>query len=146
MTDDVAVAVPVTPREQVVATARGLAVIFVPISLLRAVMDIRFEGGRGLLSIVDFDTVVMDLVSGFVVVLLWRRRRAIGDRLPLVLFGFTLSLVTALLLGYVVTNLGSLWRLRSLIAVPLWILVIAVAPRSENHREQRVRNEQAIAG
>lgn len=136
--DNVAVAVPVRPREQVAAAARGLAVIFVPISLLRTVTSIRIEGGRGLLSIVDFDTVVMDAVSIFLVALLWRRRRAIGDRLPLVLFGLTLSLVTALLVGYVVTNLGTLWRLRSLIALPLWIPVIALAPRSESRREHPV--------
>ena len=70
----------------------------------------------------------------------------IGDRLPLVLFGLTLSLVTALLVGYVVTNLGTLWRLRSLIAVPLWILVIALAPRAESAREQEMKREQAIGG
>ena len=144
--DDVAVAVPVRPREQVAAAARGLAVIFVPISLLRTVTNIRIEGGRDLLSIVDFDTVVMNAVSVFVIALLWRRRRAIGDRLPLVLFGVTLSFVTALLVGHVVTNLGTSWRLRSLIAVPLWILVIALAPRKESHREQRTKSEQAIAG
>jgi hypothetical protein len=66
------------------------------------VTNIRIEGGRGLLSIVDFDTVVMNAVSVFVIALLWRRRRAIGDRLPLVLFGVTLSFVTALLVGHVV--------------------------------------------
>jgi len=146
MADDLAVAVPVTPREQAIAAARGLAVIFVPISLLRAVTDIHFEGGRGLLSIVDLDTVVMDVVSVFVLALLWRRRRAIGDRLPLVLFGLTLSFVTALLVGYVVTNLGTLWRLRSLIAVPLWILVIALAPRAESVREQGMKREQVLGG
>jgi len=142
MLNNLAVAVPVTPREQVVAAARGLAVIFVPISLLRAVTDIRFEGGRGLLLIVDFDTVAMDAVSIFVLALLWRRRRAIGDRLPLVLFGLTLSFVTAVLVGYVVTNLGTLWRLRSLIAVPLWIVVIALAPRAESGPEQEMKSEQ----
>jgi len=146
MADNLAFAVPVTPREQAVAAARGLAVIFVPISLLRAVTDIHFDGGRGLLSIVDLDTVVMDVVNVFVLVLLWRRRRAIGDRLPLVLFGLTLSLVTALLVGYVVTNLGTLWRLRSLIAVPLWILVIALAPRAESVREQGMKREQVLGG
>ena len=142
----VAVAVPVTPREQVVAVVRGLAVMFVPISLLKAVTDIRIEGGRGLLSVVDFDTVVMDAVSLFVLALLWRRRHAIGDRLPLVLFGLTLSFVTAVLVGYVVTNLGTSWRLRSLIVVPLWIVVIALAPRAESAREQEMKREQAIGG
>jgi hypothetical protein len=95
---------------------------------------------------VDFDTVVMDAVSLFVLALLWRRRHAIGDRLPLVLFGLTLSCVTAVLVGYVVTNLGTSWRLRSLIVVPLWIVVIALAPRAESAREQGMKREQAIGG
>jgi hypothetical protein len=43
-------------------------------------------------------------------------------------------------------TLATAAALRSLIAVPLWIVVIAVAPRSESRREQRVRNEQAIVG
>jgi len=52
--------------------------------------------------------------------------------------GVTLSFVTALLVGYLVSNLGTLWRLRSLIAVPPWILVIALAPRPESRREHPV--------
>jgi len=36
-----------------------------------------------------------------------------------------------MLLGYVVTNYGTLWRLRSLVVVPLWLLVVALSERPE---------------
>jgi hypothetical protein len=65
--------------------------------------------------------------------LLWKRRRAIGDRLPFVLFVLILATTTAMLLGYVVTNYGTLWRLRAMVAVPLWVLVVALSPRAGMH-------------
>jgi hypothetical protein len=123
-------AMPITIGEQLVTVARGVAVIFVPIALLERVSSVDIDGGRGLLSIVDLDTLVLDITSLGVLILLWRRRHTIGDRLPFVAFGLILAAVSAVLLGYVVTNFGTLWRLRSFIAVPLWLLVLAVAPRS----------------
>ena len=56
-TDPAARAVPVTLREQFTALATGLAVVFVPISLLQSVSAVEIQGGRGLLSIVDIDTI-----------------------------------------------------------------------------------------
>jgi hypothetical protein len=123
-------AVPTNLREQLRTVLVGLAIIFVPLSLVRTIVDVEFSGGRGLLSIVDLDTIYLDLAILLVIALLWKRRHAIGDRLPFVVFGIILSATTAVLLGYVVTNFGTLWRLRPLIAVPLWILVVALSPRS----------------
>jgi hypothetical protein len=45
------------------------------------------------------------------------------------MFGLTLAAICAVLLGYVVTNFGTLWRLRPLVAVPVWILVVALSPK-----------------
>jgi hypothetical protein len=139
-------AVPIVMREHVIAAATGLAVVFVPISLLRVISDVEVEGGRGLLSIVDLDTVVLDIASLLVVGLLWKRRRSIGDRMPFVVFGLILAGTSALLLGYVVTNLGTLWRLRSLIVVPLWILAVALSPPRETARDRSILPEEALAG
>ena len=127
-------AMPIVVREHVIAAAMGLAVVFVPISLLQMISEVEIEGGRGLLSIVDLDTIVLDVASLLVVGLLWKRRDVIGDRLPFVVFGLILAVTSAFLLGYVVTNLGTLWRLRSLIMVPLWILAVALSPRPEAPR------------
>jgi hypothetical protein len=39
----------------------------------------------------------------------------------------------------VVTNYGTLWRLRALVAVPLWIAVVALSHREETTREVTAR-------
>jgi hypothetical protein len=123
-------AIPITMREQLGVLATGLAVVFVPISLVQTIVGIAIPGGRGLLAFADADTVYMDVVTIIVLAFLWRRRAAIGDRLPFVVFGLVLSAVTALLLGYVVTNYGTLWRMRPLVTVPLWVLVVALSWRA----------------
>jgi hypothetical protein len=46
-----------------------------------------------------------------------------------VLFGLILAAATTILLGYVVTNFGTLWRMRPLAAVPIWLLVLALSSR-----------------
>ena len=137
---------PITVPEQVFTIASGLAVLFVPITVLQSLAGIELQGGRGLLSIVDLDTVVFDAANLFVLAVLWKRRRMIGDRLPFVVYGLILSAVTAVLLGYVVTNFGTLWRLRSLVAVPLWILVLAVSRAPESPRGAAAMREQAVVG
>ena len=122
-------AIPIYLAEQVKVVAIGLATIVVPISLLRAFSVMDITGGRGLLAVVDLDTMFQDAAIVLVLGMLWRRRGTIGDRLPLVVFGVIFSVTTAVLLGYVVTNFGTLWRLRLLVAAPLWVLVVALSPR-----------------
>ena len=123
-------AIPVTVLDQLSALATGLGLVFVPISLMQKVLGVDLPGGRGLLAFADVDTIYMDVVTLVVLTLVWRRRHAIGDRLPFVVFGLTLSAVTALLLGYVVTNYGTLWRMRLLVTIPLWVVVVALSPRA----------------
>jgi hypothetical protein len=144
--DAVGAAVPVTMREHLLVAARGVAAVFVPIFLLRPVFHIDVNGGRGLLAIVDFDTVVLDVASVVMLALLWRRRSAIGTRLPLVVFALLLAATSAVLMGYVVTNYGTLWRLRSLVAVPLWIVAIALPPHEERAGERPAERAHAAAG
>ena len=120
-------AVPITRTDHIKAAATGLAVVFVPLSVITRVTSIEMSGGRGALRLADVDTLFLDATAIVILALLWRRRRSIGDRLPFVVFSLLLAATSAMLLGYVVTNYGTLWRLRSIVAVPLWMLVLALS-------------------
>jgi hypothetical protein len=122
---------PINASEDVQAAAWGLAVFFVPISLVENMAGLNIGGGRGLLRVTDIDTVLMDIAIVSVFALLWTRRRAIGSRLPLVVFSAILFGVGVILLAYSVTNFGTLWRIRPMTVVPLWALATALSPRPE---------------
>lgn len=107
----------------------GTAFLFLPISFIGATTGIALQGGQGLLPFVDLDTIFQDVAIVCVLALLWTRRRDIGTGLPLVVFGLVLSLASAILMAYVVTNVGTMVRLRLLIMVPLWLLGLAVTAR-----------------
>ena len=47
---------------------------------------------------------------------------------PPLVFGLVLALLVALPLAYVMTNFGTLIRLRLLVAAPIWLLTLALAP------------------
>jgi hypothetical protein len=128
-------AVPITVRDHVKTLGTGLAAVFVPVSLLGAVSRIKMPGSWKSWIVTDLDTVFLDVTVFLVLALLWRRRRYVGDRLPVVVFALIVSATSATLLGYVVTNYGTLWRLRAIVAVPLWVLVVALSPRAEADRE-----------
>lgn len=124
-------AIPITARDQLKTLGTGVAVVFVPVSLLRAVSGIEFPGSWKSRLLADLDTAFLDLTGILVLALLWTRRRSVGDRLPVVVFALIVSATSALLLGYVVTNYGTLLRLRAMVAVPVWVLVIALSPREQ---------------
>jgi hypothetical protein len=102
--------------------------------LLTALSDVEIGGGQGFLRIADVDTVFLDALTLVVLVLVWRRRRLIDERWTLLLFGIVLSGITAVLLGYVVTNFGTLWRMRAVIALPIWMTVLTLTPRAQPAR------------
>jgi hypothetical protein len=116
------------------ATVTGCLMIMVPVSILRALSIVTFSGGRGLLMITDLDTLVIDLTV--LACILWtmtsRRERRLLD--PAVLFAAVLAATTFLALAYVVTNFGTLFRLRLLVAPPLWLIPVL-----------RVRSGEAIS-
>lgn len=124
-------ATPHTFGEHVVAASRGLVIVFVPISVLKATSFVRFEGGRGLLPLADLDTVYQDVAIISLLALVWRRRRQIGTRMPFAAFCLVLAGATAVLLGYVVTNYGALFRMRPMMAIPLCVLAVAVSPQAD---------------
>lgn len=133
-------------RGRLSAVTLGLGLIFVPVSVLRALSIVDFAGGRGLLAITDADTLFMDLTIFAVIAFLVGRRSAIHDRLPYVCFAGTLGVVTALLLAYVVTNFGTLFRLRLMVAVPLWMLSLALSIRPRNFVLKNRQPQSPIIG
>jgi hypothetical protein len=99
----------------------GIVALFVPISLARSLGLISFEGGRGLLFITDLDTLFMDALLAAALYLAFRgRTRPWAD--PTTLFTLALFLSVVLSMAYVVTNFGTLFRLRLLVSVPVWLL------------------------
>lgn len=126
---DIGRAVPRSLDEHVMALASGLGLIFVPTTVLRAVTSVDVPGPRNLLALVDLDTTFFDVTVIAGVLLLTARRRTLGEDVPFVVFGLVLSLVLFVLIGYTITNFGTLWRMRTLAVVPLWTIVASLSPR-----------------
>lgn len=105
----------------------GLGAVFVPVSLLRATGLVNFTGGGRMLLLTDVDTLFLDVTIVACLVFVWRHRREIGGAWTLPLFLLVLGVVSAVLVGYVVTNYGTLFRLRLLAVVPFWLLPLVLA-------------------
>jgi hypothetical protein len=129
--NEAARAIPVRLMEHLRVAATGLSFVFLPSSVAGSLLGTKIAGGRGLMPVADLDTVLQDITMILIAVLLWRRRQLIGDRIPLVVFGILVSAASAVLLAYVVTNFGTMWRLRSLAAIPFWMIGIALSPEPE---------------
>jgi hypothetical protein len=107
--------------------ATGLAVLFVPFSVLQKLSIVSVEGGRGLLILTDLDTLFLDAMAIASVTLVWTRWSAARNHVPYMSYLVLLSGLTAGLMAYVVTNFGTLFRLRMMIFLPIWLLVLATA-------------------
>ena len=105
----------------------GLGAVFVPVSLLRATGLVSFQGGSRSLLLTDIDTLFIDITIVACLVLVWRRRRDLRGAWTLTVFLLVLGVVSAVLVGYVVTNYGTLFRLRLLAVVPFWLLPLVLA-------------------
>jgi hypothetical protein len=97
----------------------GLAAMFVPISILKALSFVSFSGGRGLLLITDVDTVIMNLFTGACLYAFFKSRHRAA---PVWVCLMVVALLTMLSMAYVVTNFGTLFRLRVLAIAPLCLL------------------------
>ena len=106
--------------------AIGLASVFVPITVLQelSIVDIHIRTSARLVA--DADTLVLDVTA---VLALWllivNRSRINFDSLT---FAAALAVLVALPLGYVMTNYGTLIRLRLMVAAPIWLLTLALGP------------------
>lgn len=106
----------------------GLATLFIPIAVLRALSIVEIPHSI-LMTFADVDTLFLDLtllLVGGMVARGWRDSR---NGWAYLLFSAALGLSLAGLMAYIVTNVGTLVRLRLMLAVPLWTLPFAL-PRS----------------
>lgn len=118
------------------ALVLGIATVFVPISLLSLLSLVDIEGGHGFLFLTDIDTLFTTFAMAGAVWVVATSRRTGRSTLPFLAFGVALSLMCAVLLGYVVTNYGTLFRLRLLASVPAWLLPLALTywtPAADSH-------------
>lgn len=109
--------------------AVGVAALFVPISALRAASVVTFNGGRGLLAITDIDTLFLDVTLFAIGVAMVRARGVARRDLAPIFFVVALVVISTVIVAYVVTNFGTLFRLRLLIAVPAWLAPLALTPK-----------------
>jgi hypothetical protein len=123
------------PVRHIEAFLVGTAALVVPISLLNALSVVELSGGRGLLFITDIDTLFFDLMLVLIVALLCIRWQIARPRLTYACFAASLGVLTMILMAYVVTNYGTLFRLRLMAAVPFWMLTLALA--RQNPAEKR---------
>ena len=106
--------------------ALGLAVTFIPISALRATSMVDFNGGRGLLAITDLDTLFMDVTLLAIAIAIFRLHGVNRYNVASLVLVVTLAAISAVVVAYVVTNFGTLFRLRLLTAVPAWLAPLAL--------------------
>lgn len=107
----------------------GLSAMFVPVSILKGLSVVTFDGGRGFLSVTDIDTLFLDLTVLVGCVLVYRNRYLIAHDSAGIVFLVMLVLISGTLLAYVVTNFGTLFRLRLLTVVPIWVVPLALDRR-----------------
>jgi hypothetical protein len=112
--------------ERMMDESVGLMALVVPVSILRALSLVDFAGGRGLLAITDLETVFLDLTVAMQLWLVWRRRPERRD-VVFLMFTFALAMAVIVPLAYVVTNYGTLFRMRTMYAIPLWLSGAAAA-------------------
>jgi hypothetical protein len=104
----------------------GLLAMFVPMTLLESAAIVDMQGGRGFLFVTDVDTLFMTVSLLAAIALIVRRRDAWHDQAPALLFGIVLVVTSLLLMSYVITNFGTLFRLRLIGVVPAWLVPLAV--------------------
>jgi len=107
--------------------AVGLSAVVVPSSLLGRVAGVDLRIGSSARLIADADTLVFDVIAAMILWMVIVNRRDVS--LPPLLFGVLLAVLVALPLAYVMTNYGTLIRLRLLVAAPIWLVTLALAPR-----------------
>ncbi len=103
----------------------GLASMFVPLIVLRALGLVTVSGGAAMVALGDVDTLFFDAVFLAIVVLTWRMGRELRPNAAFLTFAVCLVLLLCVLMGYTVTNVGTLIRLRLMVLVPLVTMPLA---------------------
>lgn len=108
------------------ALITGLGAIFIPMTVLQATGAVHLGIGTGLRVAADIDTLFFDASMLASLILLTRRRAAARWHLRYVCFALVLGVATTGLMAYIVTNFGTLFRFRVMLAVPIWMLGLAI--------------------
>ena len=106
--------------------AIGLGAVLLPSAVLGKVTGIDLQIGTAARLVADADTLMFDVIAAMILWVVIVNRREAGA--PPLVFGLVLALLVALPLSYVMTNFGTLIRLRLLVAAPIWLLTLALAP------------------
>jgi len=122
----------------------GIAVTFVPISALKLAHMVTFEGGRGLLVLTDADTLFIDLTLLAIGVMLFQAGAVSRRDVAAVVFLIVLSAVSTLIVAYVVTNFGTLFRLRLLATLPAWLAPLAIVGMQRHSNPSAHRHTATI--
>jgi hypothetical protein len=110
--------------------AKGVELNTIPVPIAERLSLFRIKGGRGLLAFADLDTLFLDATILVFLIICATSRSLIAANLPYFVFSVVLSFVAALLVAYVVTNLGTALRLRLMFAVPMWMAAAGLVPRA----------------
>lgn len=105
--------------------AMGLTTMFVPLVVLRTLGLVAVSGGAAMMALGDLDTLFFDVVFVTVAVLTWRMWREGRSNLAFLTYAVCLVLLLCVLMGYTVTNVGTLIRLRLMVLAPLVTMPLA---------------------
>ena len=130
------------------AMSIGVATMFVPLTLLQALSIVHVAGGGAMRALGDIDTICFDIMMVATAVTTWRLRRHVQGNTPYMVFSISLALMLTLLMAYIVTNVGTLVRLRLMLAVPFWTMTFAFArvPRSAGGDVVDQVSDASVAG
>jgi hypothetical protein len=109
--------------------AVGIVLLTVPAAAVDAIGIAEIPYTGGLVRVIDLDTIFFVLSCGLTLAFVARSAEAPTDR-PYLVYAIGLSVVTIVLMAYVVTNLGTLFRLRLIPSTWIWLLPLAMAARS----------------
>jgi hypothetical protein len=94
-----------------------------------------FSGGQGFLLVTDIDTVVQAVLLLAALAVVYRRRDALRDNRAFVTFVLVLTAGLWVSMAYVVTNYGTMFRLRPIAMLPIWLLPLATLRHAPDPRQ-----------
>jgi hypothetical protein len=113
--------------DRIGALGRGAAAVWIPVFLLRPLGVVDVGRWTGFLAIAELDTVFNGGMLLAVTIVLWRRRAQCQHCVWYLAFVGVIVALTGLGFAYVITNFGTLFRMRLMVMVPLWMTLLATA-------------------
>jgi hypothetical protein len=112
-------------------TMAGLSAEFLPRSIAQAFGLVRIGGGRGFWLFAELDTLVLDALLIFSIIVCARSLRTHGRITPLFVLLLIVFLATAGPMAYTVNNFGTLFRLRQMLYAILAFLPLTLRARDD---------------